>query len=278
MIGVGESLFAAVYAPFRRLVLNLVGQNEDAAVLTGAAMEEEGYLEEWTLTKNCFAVRSFHLCKMILAYYFGEYEEAAKHSRAQGSRDHASFVLLPIRFLFQGLIELSRAKTRGPCRHRRRARKYVRIFEGWVKRGAVNCHHMLRILGAELLPSQAMSDAREVQDAFDEAIAASLKLGFLHHSALSNERAGLYFASIDDNLWAATSLQRAYALYDEWGAVAKVKQMERVHSSRLSESALHTPNRSRTEVSSRSRGFLTSRARPQDPYTATLIIVANQGF
>jgi hypothetical protein len=52
------------------------------------------------------------------------------------------------------------------------------------------------------------------------------KLGFLHNQALGNERAGVYFLEQGDNAWASTYLSRARQLFREWGAMAKVKQMD----------------------------------------------------
>ena len=61
----------------------------------------------------------------------------------------------------------------------------------------------------------------------DTAISSAHQDGFPHHAALASERAGAYFLFEDENEKLASKyLSRASAFYAEWGAVAKVKQLE----------------------------------------------------
>ncbi len=61
---------------------------------------------------------------------------------------------------------------------------------------------------------------------FDTAISSAYQDGFPHHAALASERAGLYFVEVDDEALASKYLSRSLILYGEWGATAKVKQLE----------------------------------------------------
>ena len=60
----------------------------------------------------------------------------------------------------------------------------------------------------------------------DTAIASAYHDGFPHHAALASERAGKYFLHSGDEKLASKHLTRASMLYAEWGAVAKVEQLE----------------------------------------------------
>jgi hypothetical protein len=84
---------------------------------------------------------------------------------------------------------------------------------------------MLLLLQAETL-SASSAESEVVRKSFDDAITMAGKLGFLHNQALGNERAGVYFLEQGDNAWASTYLSRARQLFREWGAMAKVKQMD----------------------------------------------------
>jgi hypothetical protein len=58
-------------------------------------------------------------------------------------------------------------------------------------------------------------------------ITAAGKLGFMRHQAIGNERAGVYFLEQQkDKAWASTYLSRAWALFELWGAQAKVRHVE----------------------------------------------------
>jgi hypothetical protein len=61
----------------------------------------------------------------------------------------------------------------------------------------------------------------EVREAFDQAISASSKAGFLQDAALANELCGEFFAKGENLYWAKHYLTSAYNGYCEWGAEAK---------------------------------------------------------
>jgi hypothetical protein len=56
---------------------------------------------------------------------------------------------------------------------------------------------MMLLLRAELA-SLDYRDSKKVQRSYDDAIAAAGKLWFMHHQALGNERAGVYFLKRND--------------------------------------------------------------------------------
>jgi hypothetical protein len=86
---------------------------------------------------------------------------------------------------------------------------------------------MMLLLRAEYIALTSHSDPGMVQHAYGDAITAAGKLGFMHHQAIGNERAGLYFLEQQkDKAWAFTYLSRARALFELWGAHAKVRRME----------------------------------------------------
>ena len=58
------------------------------------------------------------------------------------------------------------------------------------------------------------------------AIALSREAGLMMQVAVTNERAGLYFLSRNDEESALTFLRNAVTGYKDWGATAKVEQME----------------------------------------------------
>ena len=107
----------------------------------------------------------------------------------------------------------------------RQVKIYInKYFRSWVEKGAINCHHMLLLLEAEAL-SCARVSANETRRAYDEAISAAAKIGSLSMRALGNERIGVFFRERGDLLRAKAYLTKARDLYCEWGAMAKVNDM-----------------------------------------------------
>jgi hypothetical protein len=67
----------------------------------------------------------------------------------------------------------------------------------------------------------------EVRKAFDQAISAASKTGFLQDAALANELCGEFFLKGEDLFWAKHYLTSAYNLYCDWGAGAKAAHLLR---------------------------------------------------
>jgi hypothetical protein len=82
------------------------------------------------------------------------------------------------------------------------------------------------LLRAEYVALTSSSDPEKVQRAYGDAITAAGRVGFMHHQAMGNERAGVYFLEQQkDKAWASTYLSRARELFELWGAQAKVRHI-----------------------------------------------------
>jgi hypothetical protein len=78
---------------------------------------------------------------------------------------------------------------------------------------------------AEDLAAASKTDESNVKRSFDKAIAAAGKAGFTHDEALDNELAGDYVASLGDDFWPRHYYTRAYELYGDWEAKAKMEHL-----------------------------------------------------
>lgn len=68
---------------------------------------------------------------------------------------------------------------------------------------------------------------------YDGAIATARKQGFIHHEAIANERAAKFWLQRHKLEFAQIHLVRAWYGYQEWGAIAKTKQLQQRHSTLL---------------------------------------------
>lgn len=229
-------------APLHQMVLNLIGDPDqidsyesfrNPANLDGEALTK-GEIEEWKSRGDMnTALQRSYLMRLILGYLFSDLkaaEEACKQLREHAIAS-ASFWECE-RYFFEGLLYLSKAISNP--RYYRKATRFVSLIEKWVRSGAVNCHHMFLIMRAEQAACcregcrklQSKEDRKKIQNKYDEAIAAAGRLGFLHHQALINERAGAFFQRQGDDAWAKIYLVRARELYFRWEAFALVKHIE----------------------------------------------------
>ena len=119
---------------------------------------------------------------------------------------------------------LVRSRVSGACTEDKVKEKYrveVRKEEMGEKRWNQLCPQGLE---AEYMVLQNGNDDQVVQKAFDKAISAPARAGFLQDAAPANERAGSFFC------FASAYLTRAHELYLEWGATVKAAHLEGNHT------------------------------------------------
>ena len=104
--------------------------------------------------------------------------------------------------------------------------KYIRR---WIKLGNVNIIHCLYLLEAELALLNGTNEKR-VEDFYKSAIDIAAKNQFIQDEALSNELASSYFRSLNDVSRRDYYLGNAIRCYSEWGATAKVEQLNQADS------------------------------------------------
>jgi hypothetical protein len=217
---------------YRQCILNLMGDNDNPVFLSGSAMDQEEMLKYLGETHNNAAILILRNIRMTLGYFFRDFDLAGEMSDLIFSDPlqlaaRNSHVMLC--YFFGGLTAIALSeKGLKRMRYMMRAQKIIKLFEKMVSVGAVNCHHMLLFLRAEAA-SMKEKDPEVVRRAFDKAIASASRSGFVHHAALANERVGMFFLGRNDNEWGEFYLRRAYQLYMEWGAIAKVDQLRELY-------------------------------------------------
>lgn len=126
--------------------------------------------------------------------------------------------------LYDGLVYLGRFQETKFRLYLKKADFIIRKGKKLVGLGCVNIPHVLAVLQAERLAVINRKKTKEVQLAFDKAIAQSARAGCLFARALANELAFKYFHRID-NLKQEHYLYQALVSYNEWGALGIVKHL-----------------------------------------------------
>lgn len=125
---------------------------------------------------------------------------------------------------------IEQARRTGKRLYKTKAREIIHELKNWVKDRDVNCVHKLWLLEAEystLKSKKSESQKDKIMSAYDSAISAATRYGLLRDVAIANERAGIWFDSLNDGYWAESYLSKAHMLYYEWGATAKAGRLSR---------------------------------------------------
>jgi len=95
----------------------------------------------------------------------------------------------------------------------------VNCPETFTNRAALVAAEIARLRGAEL----------EAERLYEQAIQTARAQGFIHHVALAHELAGRFYLQRGLETNAYAHLYHAIVAYGKWGAVAKVRQLERLY-------------------------------------------------
>ncbi len=222
--------YHVVYAQIgRQLILNLLGQVEQPALLMGEAFNEEEMIPVLSEQKNGTTLFFVYLAKAMLDYLFEQPELAIANSQlAESYLQSVSglFVSAQCNF-YQSLALLARyphAQASQQSLYLEKVASNQEKMQQWAYHAPMNFQHKYDLVAAE--KARVLGNKLQAIDDYDLAIKGAAANNYLHEEALAYELAGKFYQSLDKEIIAQAYLTKAYYAYIRWGAIAKVKALE----------------------------------------------------
>ncbi len=215
---------------YRQPMLNFMGRSANPLILTGEAYDEEKMMAQNTERNDKTGTFFIHFNKLILSYYFHDYDKAAEH--AAESRKLLEAVLakfeIPNHHFYEALTLLQLYAKAGKLqgKYMRRIKGNMRKIKTWAKYAPQNYQHKYDLLKAELL--RLIGDEYNARLWYDKAIKGASVNDYIHEEALCYELAGRFYLSQESEDLASFYLKASYNAFREWGAQAKLRQMEQM--------------------------------------------------
>ena len=228
---VQHSDFTKRYRPRRQLIRALRGETQPAGSLSDADFDEDDYLQALGGPGTNAVV--FHLVRALAAAIFGDAAALARHAaRAMPMLARApGYYLTAIARVLQALALAQKARGLPPDERAAVLEELDASCLRWLAPRAAdapqNFMHLLRWIEAER--AWAAGDTWIAGAAFDRAMDEAARRQRPWHRALIMERAGLFHLAQGMEHSGGPLLTQACALYDAWGAAAKVGEMRREH-------------------------------------------------
>ena len=220
-------------------MLNFMGRSENPLILTGDAYDEEKMLIQSRERNDQTGTFFIHFNKLILSYYFHDYERATHH--AAESRSLLQAVLakfeIPNHHFYEALSLLAvypGAEQRQQARTMRRVRGNLRKLRKWANNAPENYQHKFHLVEAERLRVLGKDDLARVE--YDRAIEGASRNRYIHEEALAYELAGRFYIQRKSEGLADYHIKAAYHAYREWGAEAKLRHLEKRYPEYISHS------------------------------------------
>ncbi|MEO7175358.1 MAG: adenylate/guanylate cyclase domain-containing protein [Saprospiraceae bacterium] len=210
-------------------MLNFMGLAANPLVLTGTAYDEEKMMAQNRERNDKTGTFFIHFNKLILSYYFGAYETAKFH--AAEARVLLEAVLakfeIPNHNFYETLTLIALyPKQKGKAKLKARLRIFLNIRQMriWSKDAPENYLHKYDLMLAEW--QRIKGDKNAAQLSYDRAIAGASANDYMHEEALAYELAARFYLTQKSEDLSEFYFKSAYNAYREWGAVAKLSNLE----------------------------------------------------
>jgi predicted ATPase/serine phosphatase RsbU (regulator of sigma subunit) len=190
---------------------------------------EEKDIDQASLKGNAFY---FHFYSLFLNFHFGKYAKGIEDAKiAVGfSETIRSLAIFPVLLFLQSLCllqEYTNVNFLKRKQYLRTVNSNQRKMKKWSQHCPANFQHKFHLVEAE--KNRVLNNVLLAIDYYELSIQLAKDGDFLQEIALANELAGKFFMRVNKPNLAKSYLNSALYYYHIWGAMAKVKQFERLY-------------------------------------------------
>jgi len=251
-----------IHELFRQAISNLTDKVDDPRRLSGRYYDETRQLFVNSEALDKTTLSTAYLIKLFLNYLFGDYSKAAEYADLALTYKEGlvGSMNTPLLYFYDSLTRLvlySDAKATEQSKILRKVTRNQKKMKHWAKHAPMNHQHKYDLVEAERLAVQGLQEGAEKH--YQQAVELARQHGYRNEEALILERTAIFYARTGENQLAADTMLKARSAYERWGAMAKVRALDKEFVFLLIDRHPHTQtqtdvsvdgldeNRSRTE-------------------------------
>ncbi|MEH1822360.1 MAG: AAA family ATPase [Nostoc sp.] len=197
--------------------------------LIGTAYDETVMIPKHYEDKNLTMIAFVSTYKLLLAYYFGNYQAALDYITQGKSYLMAAsgMVHIPTFHFYAALTYLALVPTNSEIEFSvilAEFKTYQTILHQWAHNAPMNHQHKWHLVEAE--KCRVFGNKLEAMEQYDRAIQLAKENQYPNEEALANELAAKFYLDWGKEKIAQTYMTEAYYCYTRWGAKAKVVDLE----------------------------------------------------
>ena len=214
---------------FWQVVLNLRGRAPVPWQLKGEQVDDEMHAQ-MSEAGFLIAVATLHLCQLILCYLFQQWPEAYKQTVAAAEYyDTTSTTIDDVLFHFyDSLARLAVYPDVSLSEQQQILNKVAdnqQRMRFWAEHAPMNFRHKYLLVEAE--QARVLGQDGQAREYYDQAIGLAQENQYINEEALAYEAAARFYQAKGNRRFAQLYLRDAHYAYQQWGAVAKVEDLER---------------------------------------------------
>ncbi|MEG4216803.1 AAA family ATPase [Microcoleus sp. Pol14C6] len=195
-------------------------------------IDEQSLLEFAEASADLMTSFMVYLYRLTVANWFGEVDRALEYANigVKFLAGAAGVFLSPV-FCFHRAIALAAACTNASEGDRQLYLEQLSISLEELGEFAKNCpaNYQHKYLAIRAQVARLSGQKYEAAECYDSAIALAIENGFIQDAALLNELAAQFYLSQNRLIFAKSYLNDARVCYLQWGATAKVRQLEQYY-------------------------------------------------
>ncbi|MEG5001879.1 trifunctional serine/threonine-protein kinase/ATP-binding protein/sensor histidine kinase [Microcoleus sp. B4-D4] len=197
--------------------------------LIGTIYDETVMLPKHRQDKALTSLAVAYIYKLLLAYYFGNYQAAFDYIAQSKSYLMAvsGLVFIPIFHFYAALTHLALFPTQPELEQAEMlavATTHQTVLHQWAQNAPMNHQHKWYLVEAE--KHRVLGNKAEAIEHYDRAISGAKANEYINEEALANELAAKFYLNWGKEKVAAGYMQEAYYCYSRWGAKAKTDDLE----------------------------------------------------
>ncbi|MFW6415155.1 MAG: diguanylate cyclase, partial [Thermodesulfobacteriota bacterium] len=233
----------------RQLINALKDKTRGRTSLDDEEFDEAGHVEKMLAEDIPIVNHRHYLHKAMLCYLFNELEAALENIQISDRYLESSggTICEPEHYFYQSLIITSLVRKE-PSTYKNKlskVRKNLKLLKKWAGLCPSNFRHKDYLIRAELADLE--QDSKMAMDCYYTAIADAKENDFLLNNALANELFARFFARGGMFDLAEIYFSRAQFVYNHFGAIAKVGQLQELYPDYLTsayQEPIFDPNKS----------------------------------
>ena len=222
---------------WQQLTLNLMAPSEDKYCLIGDSFNELKMLPIFIESNHRILLFNTYLVKTILLYLFKDYEQAVVN--AYQAAEHVEAMMgwnTALHNFYYSLALLAlytQVETSEQGKYLQQVEENQFKMQEWAKHAPANYLHKYELVQAEL--ARILGQIGEAMEYYDRAIQNARTAGYIQEEALANELAAEFYLTLGREKIARLYMTESYYGYTNWGATAKVRDLELMHPQLLAQ-------------------------------------------
>ena len=214
-------------------VLNLLGETISVVELSGPIYNEKEASYRQSFAKNLMERHWFFFFKMFLGYLFESNSTIEHVINFDKTKVPYSTSIKAVGNFYSSLIRLALYETTKESKLVKAVVKSQKKMKIWAQHAPMNYLHKWHLVEAE--KCRVFGKDNEAWFHYKEAIEGALENNYVNEEALALELTAKFFLKKNDQGLAGHYMRESYSAYTRWGAVAKLKHLEKSYPQLLIE-------------------------------------------